>query len=196
MMSLEDLEMHEPGTRSLENGDPGRTSDDAGDASARHRRESGDERDRAEPNLGRLLLVAFELFSDEIISGIRSRGFPDFRLTDTRVVRNLEEEGTRITELAERARMTKQAMSELVRRVERRGYVERRPDPDDGRAKRVHMTETGLRLTQAAREAYRDVAERWAEALGEEEFARLEELLTDLLASQDALPRFEDPLDW
>ena len=148
------------------------------------------------PNIGRLLLSAFELFADEIVAGIRSRGFPDFRLSDTQVVRNLEREGTRITDLAERASMTKQAMSELVRRVERAGYVERRPDPEDGRAKRVHMTERGLAMTRAAREAYGEVAESWSEALGGEDFGRLRELLIELLASQDAMPRYRDPFDW
>ena len=148
------------------------------------------------PNVGRLLLSAFELFADEIVSGIRERGFPEFRYSDTQVLRNLDPDGTRITELAERARMTKQAMSELVRRLEKEGLVERRPDPEDGRAKRVQMTEKGRGVTEAAQVTYREVIESWSRELQEGEFARLLKLLSELLASRDALPRFRDPLDW
>lgn len=155
-----------------------------------------DRRVHPDPNVGQLLLAAWELFADEIVSGIRRRGFPDFRLADTQVVRYLDPEGTRITALAERARMSKQAMSELVRRVERQGYVERRDDPEDGRAKRVHLTDTGRRVTEAARATYRELIRGWREELGEENFGRLKGLLSELLESRDALPRHHDPLDW
>lgn len=157
---------------------------------------SGGRTDFPPANVGRLLLSAFELFADGIVSGIRERGFPEFRYSDTQVLRNLDPEGTRITALAERARMTKQAMSELVRRLERDGFVERRPDPEDGRAKRVQMTEKGRDVTEAAQQTNREVVESWSESLGREELQRLLELLSDLLQSQEALPRFPDPLDW
>lgn len=147
------------------------------------------------PNIGRLLLDSFELFAERIVVGVRDRGFPDFRLTDTKVLRYLEADGTQITVLAERAHMTKQAMSELVRRVERQGYVERRPDPDDGRAKRVHLTTTGEKVTEAARAAYRSTVRDWREALGADRFARLQRLLVDLLESQDAAPAYRDLFD-
>lgn len=151
---------------------------------------------RPSPNVGRLLLASWEMFAEGIVSGIRSGGFPAFRLADTQVLRNLEPEGTRITVLAERARMSKQAMSELVRRVERQGYVERRDDPEDGRAKRVHMTDDGLRVIEAAQATYRELIEGWRGELGEEDFGRLQDLLTELLDAHDALPHFHDPLDW
>lgn len=147
------------------------------------------------PNIGRLLLSSFELFADRIVAGVRDRGFPAFRLTDTQVLRYLELEGTRITVLADRARVTKQAMSELVQRVERQGYVERRPDPADGRAKRVHLTDRGREVTRAARATYRSITDEWREALGEDGFERLRSLLIELLESEGAAPEYRDLLD-
>ncbi len=147
------------------------------------------------PSVGRLLLTAFQLFEDRIVDGIRSLGFSDFRLSDTYVFRNLDPEGSRITTLASRARVTKQSMSEFVRGLEHRGYVERRPDPRDGRAKRVHLTDRGRSLNEAARRVHRELVEEWAEALGAPQFGRLRALLGELLAAHGALPSFVDPLD-
>lgn len=147
------------------------------------------------PSIGRLLLAAFQLFEDRIVEGIRSLGFSDFRLSDTYVFRNLDPGGTRITTLARRARVTKQSMSEFVRGLERRGYVERTPDPGDGRAKRVRLTARGRDVTDAARRVHRSLVEEWGDALGAREFVRLRELLGTLLVAHDALPSFVDPLD-
>lgn len=170
---------------------PNRSSSTSADAVSASAHVEGETR----PNIGRLLLHSFEVFSDRIVAGVRDRGFPDFRLTDTKVLRYLEAEGTQITVLAERAHMTKQAMSELVRRVERQGYVERRPDPADGRAKRVHLTARGERVTEAARATYRSIVGDWREALGDDGFDRLQSLLVNLLESQDATPGYRDLFD-
>lgn len=176
-------------------GPPGHTLDDApGPDPDPGVAEEEENRARA-PSIGRLLLAAFQLFEDRIVDGIRKLGFSDFRLSDTYVFRNLDPEGSRITTLANRARVTKQSMSEFVRGLERRGYVERRPDPRDGRAKRVHLTDRGRSLNEAARRVHGQLVEEWAEALGARRLGRLRALLGALLAAHDALPSFVDPLD-
>jgi len=176
-------------------GPPGHSLDDFPGPDS-DRRVAEDEGSRAgSPSIGRLLLAAFQLFEDRIVDGIRSLGFSDFRLSDTYVFRNLDPEGSRITTLAKRARVTKQSMSEFVRGLESRGYVQRRPDPRDGRAKRVHLTDRGRSLNEAARRVHRELVEEWAEALGASQFGHLRALLGALLAAHGALPSFVDPLD-
>lgn len=150
----------------------------------------------SEVNVGRLLLQGFELFRKRIVAGIEAAGFTDLRPADTRVFRNLDPAGVRITDLADRAGVTKQAISQLVQDLEVRGYLVRRPDPEDGRCKRVHPTEAGRGVIRAARASRRRLEEAWRGELGEEGLSSLRALLTRLLEARDALPEFRDPLDW
>lgn len=151
--------------------------------------------DPSAPSIGRLLLSAFEIFEDEIVEGIRRRGFCDFSLTDSYPLRNLRAEGSRISLMADRARVTKQTMSELVADLEARGYVQRHPDPDDGRAKRVKLTERGREVIGAARAAHLELLERWTDILGADDLEVLRSLLTRLLESYDRFPLFVDHLE-
>jgi DNA-binding MarR family transcriptional regulator len=88
-----------------------------------------------------------------------------------------------VTELAEVAGMTKQSMGELIAYLEERGYVERRPDPRDGRAKIVMLTEKGRRGIEAASERLAEIEAELAGWMGSE---RLEELIA-LLANLRAI---------
>lgn len=90
--------------------------------------------------------------------------------------------GTRITELADRAQMTKQSMGELVSDFEAAGYVERIPDPSDGRAKIVRLTPAGWDMHEAAGPIARRLEAIWADRLGEQDFAELRRLLKKLVA--------------
>lgn len=67
--------------------------------------------------------------------------------------RNLDVAGNRLTELASRANMTKQGMQELVDRAEKLGFIKRRPDPRDKRAKAVAFSKRGLELLDAIHQA-------------------------------------------
>ena len=89
-------------------------------------------------------------------------------------------EGARLTELAEKAMMTKQAMGQLVDEVERLGYVERSPDPSDGRAKIVRFTPKGLELIRRGTEIGDTIQRRYASLIGEEKMGQLRELLEEL----------------
>jgi DNA-binding MarR family transcriptional regulator len=100
-------------------------------------------------NIGRRMNEAVQIFEARIILHLREAGHDDLSLTHINLTRNLDEGGTRLTELARRAAMTKQSMSELVGQVERTGLIERRPDPSDGRARLICFTEKGLRWLAA-----------------------------------------------
>lgn len=82
-------------------------------------------------------------------------GFVDHRLVHHNVMAHITRDGIRLTELAERAGMTKQAMSELVLDLEVLGYLRREPDPTDGRAKLIRFTKKGLAAVSAATLALR-----------------------------------------
>ena len=95
----------------------------------------------------------------------------------------LDDAGTRVSVLAERAQITKQSMAELVAHLERHGYVERVPDPDDRRAKLVRATPSGSEIYAIAREFVAELEAEWAGRLGEPKMRRLRELLEELNAS-------------
>ncbi len=125
-------------------------------------------------SLPRLLGEAFRSLERQVYEGMAAAGFEDVRPSHYVVFRFLQPAGSRVTELAEEARMTKQSMGELVVYLERRGYVERLPDPRDGRAKIVVLTEAGLRFAEAAVERVGEIEDALAERMGGQE--RLEGL--------------------
>lgn len=93
---------------------------------------------------------------DQLVQRLHAAGFQDLTAAHHPVFENLDPEGTRLTVLAARTRMTHQSMGELVQGLELRGYVARRPDPCDRRARLVHLTAKGRR---AARTAVAEIAE-------------------------------------
>jgi MarR family transcriptional regulator, temperature-dependent positive regulator of motility len=125
-----------------------------------------------------LLGETFRSLDGHLHEGVAAAGFEDVRPAHYAVFRFLKPEGSRVTELAEQARMTKQSMGELVVYLEQRGYVERRPDPRDGRAKIVVLTEAGLRFAEAAVERVGEIEDALAERMGGQE--RLEGLAASL----------------
>jgi DNA-binding MarR family transcriptional regulator len=95
----------------------------------------------------------------------------------------LDDGGTRVSVLAERAQATKQSMAELVAHLERHGYVERIPDPADRRAKLVRATTKGSELYAIAREYVAETEAEWTRRLGRARMKQLRELLEDLNAA-------------
>ena len=132
-----------------------------------------------ERNAGRLLSLAARRFARELLRFVHQRGFRDVTQVLLALFRNLDLDGTRLTVLAARARMTKQSMRELVDRAVVLGLVERRPDPEDQRAKRVVFTPNGLRMLEEVRRGV---------ALAEEPFAAgLKERLATYLRVEERL---------
>ena len=98
----------------------------------------------AEPQLARLLLAAHRALAADLVVELEERGWPDLRASQAALVLNVDRRfGTRLTELARRGGVTKQAMMVVVDDLEVRGLVRRTPDPEDGRAKVVRLTARG-----------------------------------------------------
>ncbi len=131
-------------------------------------------------NLGRLLVAAERRFNQDLIGSLHAHDFEDIRPSHGAVFANLDAEGTRPSELARRAEMTKQAMGELIGDLEANGYVERRRDPKDGRASLVALTERGRRVDRAADEAIERIEAAYERRLGSAGLERLRDLLRGL----------------
>jgi DNA-binding MarR family transcriptional regulator len=133
----------------------------------------------------RLLVEGSRALEGRLYEGLRAAGYGDVRPAHYAVFRYLEDEGSRVTELAEVAGMTKQSMGELVAYLEERGYIERRPDPRDGRAKIVVLTKKGQRGIEAAAERIAEIEAELARGMGKERLERLIGSLADLTAVLD-----------
>jgi DNA-binding MarR family transcriptional regulator len=110
-------------------------------------------------NVGRLLNNAVSRFESRVLEFMSRSGHPEARISHVSLTRNLDLEGTRVSELARRAGMTKQAMGELVSQCGALNLVVTNVDPSDKRARVVSFTPEGLRWLEAFRRAV-DRAER------------------------------------
>ena len=138
---------------------------------------------RARPeNIAILLREPFVAANDVLLGELRKSGHAEVRAPHGAVFQYLDDGGTRVAELAARAQVTKQSMSELVAHLERHNYVERVADPDDGRAKLVRTTARGREVYAIARQVVADVEADWATKLGARRFSELRGLLEDLNA--------------
>ena len=131
-------------------------------------------------NIGRLLLQAFDRFERSVIRGLREAGFTDFSLGHGAALRNIDLEGTRVSEVAQRAHMTKQGMSQLIKTLEKKGYVRVGPDPSDGRARLAFLTGKGEALIAEGQAVFRELEKAWREELGDETYETLRTGLTAL----------------
>lgn len=109
-----------------------------------------------------------------------ARGHVDARPALLAVAAHIAPEGSRITDLAARAQLTKATIVRTVDELERLGYVERVPDPDDGRAKRVLMTARAYAVQEDAREIIAEIRDCWADLMEPGELDQLEQLLHKL----------------
>jgi DNA-binding MarR family transcriptional regulator len=122
----------------------------------------------------------------ELHERLGEEGHPGIRPAHGCVFRFIDAPGSRLTELAERAGLTKQAVGEVVDNLEQLGYVERVPDPEDGRAKTIRLTASGREARQAAARVFAEIERGWAERVGEERMALVRETLEQLVAVSGA----------
>lgn len=135
--------------------------------------------------MGTLLRRPRDAVERHMQEGLRRAGHP-FHRAHMAVFRHIDHHGTRVTVLAERCGVTKQTMVHLVDELQRRGYLERVPDSDDGRAKTVRMTALGWEVHEIGHRCVADLDRSWIERLGRTRYLELKELLQDLDTSLDA----------
>ena len=132
------------------------------------------------PLIGALLRMPWEAVQRRMLAVLHERGFDDLDSAHLTVFQYPGPEGARPSELAARLRISKQALNYLLGELERLGYLERRPDPDDLRSKRVALTPRGTSAIGVIRESVEELENDWAKQLGSERFAGLRDLLREL----------------
>lgn len=133
-----------------------------------------------------LLRTAYNTLAARIYASVVSgTDFDDLRPSHGNAMEQLElEDGLRLTDLAARAGITAQSMGELVDDLEVKGYLERRPDPDDRRAKRIYLTNRGRTNARVAKLATADVENYLAERLGRQRYQCLRRTLEDIITAE------------
>jgi DNA-binding MarR family transcriptional regulator len=136
-----------------------------------------------EPLIGALLRACWQSVRDQIERDLQAKGFEGIGPAHLAVLQYPSPRGVGITELARRARVSRQAINYLVRELEAKGYLVRRRDPSDGRGRTVDLTERGEAAIRCIRASVKRVEREWASDLGEERFADLRIALIEIASS-------------
>jgi DNA-binding MarR family transcriptional regulator len=123
-------------------------------------------------------------FRTELLTAASASGYDDVREPHLQIFGNIQD-GARLTELANRAQLSLAATSELVNDLQRLGYLERRPDPRDGRAKLIVPTRRGRAALAAAGDRVAEIEEHWANLIGRDQFGDACRAMQDLLDALD-----------
>jgi DNA-binding MarR family transcriptional regulator len=115
-----------------------------------------------------------------MLERLHEHGFDDLDSAHLTVFQYPGPQGSRPSDLAARLGISKQALNYQLGELERLGYIERRPDPDDLRSKRIVLTPRGTAAIGVIREAVADVERAWANRLGAKRFTQLRGLLVEL----------------
>lgn len=138
----------------------------------------------AEPDLGHLLLASQRTLASEVVDALAERGIDDVRPGYVAVFLHIDRRsGTRLTELARRAGITKQGMMLAVDDLESRGYLRRVPDRVDGRAKVVRLTTRGRVCATECRRAVATVEARTRRVVGDRRYDAMREALDRIIES-------------
>lgn len=137
------------------------------------------ERDIPPPTIGALLRLAWGRFRARLFEAVRAAGYDDLQPVHVLLFRYPTIAGLRPGRLAEEAGLSKQALNDLLRQLEARGYLALRPDPEDRRARRIALTPRGERLMEQVRAAAYEIAADWERAVGRERFDAVRRTLLD-----------------
>jgi DNA-binding MarR family transcriptional regulator len=142
-------------------------------------------------DFGILLVLAYQEFVTELRATLAEQGFDDQGRSDGYVLRALGAAPMTVSELAERLEISKQGAGQIVDDMERRGYLVRQPDPRDGRARLLYLSEHGREALAAARRFHQRFERRLVREHGAAAVANLRTLLTSVAGEEQAAdPRF------
>ncbi|RZS36905.1 DNA-binding MarR family transcriptional regulator [Herbihabitans rhizosphaerae] len=133
-----------------------------------------------ELNIGLLLFIPYRELENRVIAALREAGFDDVTTAQMKIAQRIGPDGTRLTDLAEQAQVTKQTAGFLVDQLERAGWVERVPDPTDKRARLVRVSTRGKQAIPIADAVVAEVEAEWTAHLGKQRMAQLRANLTKL----------------
>jgi DNA-binding MarR family transcriptional regulator len=143
-----------------------------------------EERTRTDPDLGVLAGRLLFAVQRDLFLALKERGFDDLHPRHGAVLAYLTPDGVRATELSRLSGQHKQVIGTMIDELESLGYVERRPDPADRRAKLICPTGRGLDQMRAADAIMSEIQETHARRVGQEAFARFKAVLADVTEHQ------------
>jgi DNA-binding MarR family transcriptional regulator len=132
-------------------------------------------------HIGQLLVHLTRQFQTELYARLLDAGIEGARVPHTHVTAYIKAEGSRLTDLATQARMTRPAMAELVDDLQRLGIVERRPDPSDGRAKLICLTDQGWAAMRTGHQIIAELEVKYAQLIGDQRFETMCQAMQALL---------------
>lgn len=131
-------------------------------------------------NTGAYLRILWDELRLNMEEQLKEKGFVDVSPSHGWIFHNTKEEGSRITELAAMAKITKQSMSALVAQLEKTGYVKKKIDPKDKRAWLLILTPKGQKVKDVGHEINYQYEKRWEQKLGKKDYSQLRQLLIKL----------------
>jgi DNA-binding MarR family transcriptional regulator len=140
--------------------------------------------DLRDHHIGRLLLQAQRAFNGLAIRKLRERGYDGLGTSHVAILPHIDLDGTRISTLASRAEISKQAAGQIVDDLEQQGLVTRTPDPGDRRATLIQFTASGWDYLEAAHAVKQELETEYRELLGNDRFDLLKSILADLIDHQ------------
>lgn len=126
-----------------------------------------------------LLFIPYRALEKRVLDAVAEAGY-EVTTAQARIFQRISPEGSRLTDLAEQAQITKQTAGFLVDQLERAGYVERVPDPTDARARLVRIAPRGAEAMPIAAAALAEVDREWTAHLGVRQMRQLKQALTKL----------------
>ncbi len=149
----------------------------------------------ARSSLGLLLRLVHQHLTQDVEAALEEAGYGDIRPPHANVFTFMRPEGIQVSELTRLAHVRKQTMTQAVEELERLGYVERRPDPSDRRARLVFLTERGKGVRPIAAATGRLVDQRWSDIAGSQEIEGLKQALQAVLGKLRGDGSAEEPMD-
>lgn len=128
-------------------------------------------------NLGRIIGISYRHMSDFISRATREEGFPSFSVQYMAVLKNVEENGITVNHLAEKILITKQAVSKMVKDLEKNGYVTIKKNPNDSRSVLIYNTPLAEKMLKFVKKQNQRLVKEASAILGEK---RMSDLVTDL----------------
>jgi DNA-binding MarR family transcriptional regulator len=143
--------------------------------------------DEQRVDLGVSLFIPYRYAEDRVFRALQDAGFDDWTLAQCRVFQRIDPNGSRLTDLADQAQMSKQSAGVMVDQLERLGYVRRVPDPTDGRARLIVIEQRGRRAVEVAAATLDEIFSEWKAYLGTRNFTLLHQILDQLREITDIL---------
>ncbi|WP_053740674.1 MarR family winged helix-turn-helix transcriptional regulator [Streptomyces sp. NRRL WC-3618] len=131
-------------------------------------------------NIGLLLFIPYRALENRVFAAVAAAGHNDITPAQAKLLQRVNDDGSRLSELAEAAQVTKQTAGYLVDQLQNAGYVERTPDPTDARARLVRLTDRARSLRPIGDGAIAEIEAEWTAHLGKRRMDQLCDTLARL----------------